>query len=146
FRSLQLKNFAALAHVPGVTLVSLQKGAGTEQIDVERDNVPLHVIVDLDRDGAFVDTAAVLSHLDLVITSDTAIAHLAGALGRPVWVVLSTGSDWRWLVRRTDSPWYPTMRLFRQESPGDWAGVFRNVVDALRIKMAGPTKTLLRVP
>ena len=94
-------------------------------------------IVDLGDDvdtvrGAFMDTAAIMMNLDLVITSDTAIAHLAGALGVPVWVALPFVPDWRWLLDRSDSPWYPTMRLFRQKTSGDWAGVFREIEAALR--------------
>lgn len=73
----------------------------------------------------------VVRHLDLIITVDTAVAHLAGALGRPVWVLLPFAPDWRWLLNREDSPWYPSMRLFRQTSPGDWAGVFARVAEAL---------------
>ena len=80
---------------------------------------------------AFVDTAAVMSHLDLIITSDTSIAHLAGALGRPTWVALKYVPDWRWLLDRDDSPWYPTMRLFRQERDGDWSGAIERVAEAL---------------
>jgi len=79
----------------------------------------------------FTDTAAVMMNLDLVVTSDTAVAHLAGALGVPVWVALRFIPDWRWLLERSDSPWYPTMRLFRQESQGDWQGVFRRIEAAL---------------
>ncbi|HVX13441.1 MAG TPA: hypothetical protein VHC22_19815 [Pirellulales bacterium] len=77
--------FATLAGVPGVTLVGLQKGPGAEQVEANRANVPLHVFDDLDRNATLVDSAAVMQHLDLVITSETVIAHLAGALGRPVW-------------------------------------------------------------
>ena len=73
-----------------------------------------------------------MKNLDLVITSDTAIAHLAGALGVPVWLALPFVPDWRWLLDRSDSPWYPTMRLFRQRSPGDWSGVFDEIKSALR--------------
>jgi hypothetical protein len=69
--------------------------------------------------------------LDLIVTSDTSVAHLAGALGRPVWVALRYVPDWRWMVGRDDSPWYPTMRLFRQTTPGDWAGVFAEMAQAL---------------
>ena len=108
--------------VPGVTFVSLQKGPGEEQIEPNRAALPLQVISDLDRDATFVDTAAILQHLDLLITSDTATAHLAGALGRPVWVLVSVGGDWRWLTNRSDSPWYPSMRLFRQKVFADWTG------------------------
>lgn len=72
-----------------------------------------------------------MQSLDLVISADTAIAHLAGALGRPVWVALKHVPDWRWLLDRADTPWYPTMRLFRQPAPGDWAGVFADMAAAL---------------
>ena len=75
----------------------------------------------------FLDTAAVMSQLDLVITADTSVAHLAGALGIPVWVVLPYDSDWRWLSDREDSPWYPTMKLFRQRKWGDWDEVFNRI-------------------
>ena len=121
-----------LAGVPGVTLVSLQKGAGTEQIEPNRGRVPLVVFEDLDRDGALVDTAAIVQHLDLVLSPDTFGTHLAGALGRPVWGLLGTGCDWRWQVGRADSPWYPTVRLFRQKSFGNWAEVFAEAAAALR--------------
>jgi ADP-heptose:LPS heptosyltransferase len=79
----------------------------------------------------FADTAAAIAQLDLVITIDTAVAHLAGALGKPVWVLLSFAPDWRWLLERDDSPWYPTMRLFRQRQRGNWQGVFEQVTAAL---------------
>ncbi|MDP6680070.1 MAG: glycosyltransferase family 9 protein, partial [Verrucomicrobiota bacterium] len=80
----------------------------------------------------FADTAAVIDQLDLVIAVDTAVAHLAGALGRPVWVVLSYAGDWRCPAGREDSPWYPTMRLFQQDRPADWDGVMERVVAALQ--------------
>ena len=87
---------------------------------------------DLDTSsGAFMDTAAIMVNLDLIITSDTSIPHLAGALGVPVWLALPFASDWRWLLGRSDSPWYPTMRLFRQKSPGDWKGVFEEIQKAV---------------
>ena len=88
------------------------------------------------------DTAAIMQHLDLVITSDTAMSHLAGALGVPTWVALTNVPDWRWLLDREDSPWYPTMRLFRQQTLGDWEGVFERMAaelkDRLQITLAGP--------
>jgi ADP-heptose:LPS heptosyltransferase len=84
----------------------------------------------------FMDTAAVLKNLDLVITCDTAVAHLAGALGVPVWVAIPFAPDWRWLLDRSDSPWYPTMRLFRQDRRGDWQGVFRRIEVALGEQMS----------
>ena len=79
--------------------------------------------------------------LDLVVTSDTAVAHLAGALGRPVWMALQRMPEWRWMLERTDSPWYPTMRLFRQPTRGDWSGVFDAMEEALRHGV--PTKAVL---
>src|SRR4029434_1649904 len=81
--------------------------------------------------GAFMDTAAIMMNLDLVITSYTSAAHVAGALGVPVWVALPFVPDWRWLLDRSDSPWYPTMRLFRQKKAEDWAGVFEEIEAAL---------------
>jgi hypothetical protein len=80
---------------------------------------------------AFLDTAAVMAGLDLVITTDTSIAHLAGALGRPVWTALALSPEWRWLLGRADSPWYPGMRLFRQTTDGDWSTVVAAMVEAL---------------
>ena len=77
------------------------------------------------------DTAAIMKNLDLVITSDTSVVHLAGALGVPVWVAMPYAGDWRWLRHRSDSPWYPTVRLFRQEKSGDWEGVFEQIRAAL---------------
>jgi tetratricopeptide (TPR) repeat protein len=137
-RSLPLDQFAPLARVPGVTLVSLQKGPGTEQFREAADRL---AVTDLgnrldEAAGPFMDTAAAMRNLDLVITSDTAVAHLAGALGVPVWVALPFAPDWRWLADRADSPWYPTMRLFRQERPGDWQGVFARLAEALRERVA----------
>jgi hypothetical protein len=146
FRSIPLAQFAALAKVPGVTLVSLQKGTGTEQIEPNKAAVPLTVFDDLDAAAPFVDTAAVMQHLDLVITSDTAVAHLAGALGRPVWVALSTDCDWRWEVGRTDCRWYPTMRLFRQKKFGDWSGVFSDIAAALPRMIAGGAPVAVVAP
>jgi ADP-heptose:LPS heptosyltransferase len=80
----------------------------------------------------FRETAALMMQLDLIITVDTATAHLAGALGRPVWTLLCHTPDWRWHLEQADSPWYPTMRLFRQPSWGDWSGVIEDVVVALK--------------
>ena len=105
-----------MARLPGVRLISLQKGVGSEQIG-EVDFSVLDLSERLDEAaGPLMDSAAVISNLDLVVTSDTAMAHLAGALGVPVWVALGRVPDWRWPLDREDSPWYPTMRLFRQQS------------------------------
>ena len=120
-RSLPLKSFEILARLPGVRLISLQKGAGSEQLDTAGVAVE-RLGGDFPRD--FSDTAAAMDALDLVISCDTSVAHLAGALGRPCWVALRFGADWRWLTHRDDSPWYPGMRLFRQPAVGDWSGAF----------------------
>jgi ADP-heptose:LPS heptosyltransferase len=80
----------------------------------------------------FAETAAVISGLDLVITVDTAVAHLAGSLGKPVWLLVAYASDWRWLLGRDDSPWYASMRIFRQKRPGDWGEVMERIVAELR--------------
>jgi tetratricopeptide (TPR) repeat protein len=132
-RSVPLVHFAALGRLPGVRLISLQKGPGTEQLVALSGAFE---VLDLghrldEASGPFMDTAAVIAGLDLVITSDTATAHLAGALGVPVWVALPTASDWRWLLDRDDSPWYPTMRLFRQTRCGDWDEVFARIAAEL---------------
>jgi len=132
-RSIPLCEFAAMAAVPGVYLVSLQKNDGLDQLG----SLPADMRIDTlgpEFDAgpdAFRDTAAVMMSLDLVIACDTSVAHLAGALGRPVWVILANNPDWRWLVGRDDSPWYPTTRLFRQHQPGDWTGVMREAAAAL---------------
>ena len=125
-RSIPLRHFASLADIPGVRLISLQKNYGTEQLAHLPDGMAVDVLGEAFDAGpdAFVDSAAVMESLDLVITSDTAIAHLAGALGRPVWLALQHVPEWRWQLDRDDSPWYPGMRLFRQQTRGDWSTVF----------------------
>jgi ADP-heptose:LPS heptosyltransferase len=129
-----LNTLAPLAALPGVSLVSLQKGPGAEQLSVVdfREHV-LDFGTDLDSGpDAFLDTAAVMANLDLVITTDTSIAHLAGALGRPTWVALNASPDWRWLLERSDSPWYPTLRLFRQpDRSRGWTPVVTEMVTKL---------------
>jgi Flp pilus assembly protein TadD len=133
-RSIPLAHFAPLAAVEGVRLISLQKGFGTEQLREVRFSVTeLGPQVD-EAAGAFMDTAAVLKNLDVLVTSDTALAHLAGALGVPVWLALPYAPDWRWMLGRDDSPWYPTMRLFRQSRQGDWEDVFQRIGKALEFE------------
>ncbi|HXJ02835.1 MAG TPA: FkbM family methyltransferase, partial [Micropepsaceae bacterium] len=135
-RSIPLSEYVPLSGVPGVRLISLQKTHGLDQLSALPDGTVETLGEDFDTGpDAFVDTASVMSHLDLIITSDTSIAHLAGALGRPTWVALKHIPDWRWLLDREDSPWYPTMRLFRQQTDGDWKPVFAKIeqeLDALR--------------
>jgi ADP-heptose:LPS heptosyltransferase len=132
-RSIPLSHFSGLAALPGVHLISLQKGIGRNQL---KDLGPGCNIVDLAPEldngtEAFEDTAAVMKNLDLVISSDTSVAHLAGGLGIPVWVALGFIPEWRWLLHREDSPWYPTMRLFRQPAMFDWQSVFKSIEQAL---------------
>jgi len=130
-RSMPLAALAPLAKIPGVSLVSLQKGPGVEQLkDAGFRVLDLGPQFDAGVD-AFLDTAAVVSTLDLVISTDTAVAHLAGALARPVWTALPVVPEWRWLLDRSDSPWYPTMRLFRQTRRGDWESVVAALAAAL---------------
>lgn len=136
-RSLSLAQLLPLA-MPGVTFISLQKGPGSEQ--AAEFAGPLN-LVDLGdqldaSDGAFLDTAAVMTLLDVVITVDTAIAHLAGALAVPVWTLLPHAPDWRWLLERTDTPWYPTMRLWRQPQPDDWSTPLERLRAALAERLA----------
>ena len=133
-RSVPLKFFAPLARMKNVQLISLQKMHGLEQLEQMQ---PEMEIIDLgaqldDGTGVFMDTAAVMKNLDLVITSDTAIPHLAGALGIPVWLLLPYIPDWRWGLSGNQYPWYPTMRIFRQSAPGDWAGLFNTICDAIQ--------------
>jgi len=130
-RSVRLTRFAPLAAIPGVQLFSLQKGAGSEQL---ADPAAAEMgVVDLGARTAadMGDVAALMTSLDLLITVDTALAHVAGALGVPIWVAVATPSDWRWLQNREDTIWYPTMRLFRQPRRGDWDAVFGRLAVAL---------------
>jgi hypothetical protein len=137
-RDIELKHFAPLAALPGVELISLQKGAAAEQIAgvAFRDKIRT-IDADPNADGdLFLDTAAVVSQLDLVIGCDTSIVHLAGALGRPVFTAVPVISDWRWMLNRDDTPWYPTMRLFRQGADRQWAPVLERIAAAVRERLA----------
>ena len=129
FRSMPLCEFEPLARLDGVQLISLQKGQGTEPLSALGGR--FSVIDWTSRLDDFMDTAALMKSLDLIITADTANAHLAGAIGVPVWVVLPFAPDWRWQLDREDSPWYPTMRLFRPREPAKWGKVFQRVASEL---------------
>ena len=128
-----LQEFAPLAAIPGVRLISLQYRDGLDQLARLPPDIAIETLGDDFNRGpdGFVDTAAVMSNLDLVVTCDTSIAHLAGALARPTWIGLKQVPDWRWMLDRSDSPWYPSARLFRQSVRGDWAGVVLNMARAL---------------
>lgn len=141
WRSFPLAWFAQLANLPGVRLVSLQKGPGVEQLAALAGRFPV-TNLDYRFDGLedkrdFLDTAAVISLLDLVITPETAVAHLAGGLGVRTWVALSTVGDWRWMHTGDSCPWYPSARLFRQTKLDDWDGVFRRMAEELNQELAG---------
>jgi tetratricopeptide (TPR) repeat protein len=133
-RSMHLRALEPLTQIPEVRLISLQKQPGSAQIGevpfgARVETVAADSAVDAE---ALLDTAAIMSHLDLVISVDTMAAHLAGALGRPVWLALDDKPDWRWMLERADSPWYPTMRVFRQSARGNWFGVVAAMADMLR--------------
>ena len=133
-RSLSLAALAPLAGVFGVRFFSLQKGDAASE---SHHPPPGMELTDVGQDlNDFADTAALIANLDLVIAVDTAVVHLAGAMGRPVWTLLPFVPDWRWLLGREDSPWYPTMRLFRQPEAGDWESVIRRVAEELRVLQA----------
>jgi hypothetical protein len=129
-RSLAPERLAALFAVPGVQFVSLQKGGPPMS-----GHLPL--IEAMAHAEDYAETAALLATLDLVIAVDTSVAHLAGALGRPVWLLDRFDPDWRWLIGRRDSPWYPTLRLYRQPRPGDWESVLAEVTRDLALLAGG---------
>ncbi|HET6250643.1 MAG TPA: tetratricopeptide repeat protein [Tepidisphaeraceae bacterium] len=129
-RSIQLSQFSPLATIPNTNFYSLQKGPAAAQAAEATAAISL-----LDHTADlhdFADTAAFMEHLDLIISVDTAVAHLAGALGKRTWLLLPCVPDWRWMLDRPDTPWYPTMKLFRQPTPGDWQPVIHRIAEALR--------------
>src|SRR5262249_23428341 len=126
------------ARIEGVHLISLQKNLGSEQIRALQGRFSVLSLGDLvdEASGPFMDTAAIMANLDLVVSVDTAIAHLAGAMGVDAWLALTYTPDWRWLLGREDSVWYPSLRLFRQPTHGDWPSVFRLMAERLVKKAA----------
>jgi Glycosyltransferase family 9 (heptosyltransferase) len=126
-RSMELANFAPLLKTPGVNVFSLQK-TGRDRAETKAAGM-----IDYTEELAdFAETAGIVANLDLVICVDTAVAHLAGAMGKPVWLLLPFVADWRWLMGRTDSPWYPGLRIYRQEAIGQWGPVMEKVQRDLR--------------
>ena len=130
-----------LRSIPFSVLTPLIENSEAQFVSIQKENTAEEISTapglfnlgpELDKVDSFIDTAAVMMDLDLIITSDTATAHLAGALGRPVWLLLNSAPDWRWQLKHQGSPWYPTMRLFRQLSPGDWTTVIKEVTTALK--------------
>jgi tetratricopeptide (TPR) repeat protein len=128
-RSMALATLAPLSQLPRVVLVSLQKGSAQSQIGGYWGRAPLINLGPEIRDYA--DTMAILEGLDLLVTVDTSVGHLAGAMGKPVWIMLPFAPDWRWLLDRSDSPWYPSVRLFRQKKPRDWGTLLADIVAEL---------------
>ena len=135
-RSATLASYAPLFALPRVALVSLQKGPSTDQSGQYFGRAPLINVGAEIQD--YDDTMAVMACLDVIVTVDTSVGHLAAAMGRPAWVMLATAPDWRWLLERTDTPWYPSMRLFRQTLPRQWGDVTQRVAAALRAHFAAP--------
>ena len=133
-RSMSLALLGPLAELPGVRFVSLQKGDPAKQAETPPPGMLLFEATD--HIESFVDTAALISHLDLLISVDTSVAHLAGAMGKPVWVFIPDPPEWRWLENRSDTPWYPTMRLFRRKGQEPWSAVVGQVRDALEARIA----------
>ena len=132
-RSMKLQDLETMLGIPDITWVSLQKGNAASQAKHPPLGMQLNDWTDELMD--FADTAALIDNLDLVISIDTAVAHLAGAMGKPVWLMLSFVADWRWLLDRADSPWYPTMRLFRQPTAGNWSAVTADLAVTLRSRV-----------
>lgn len=143
-RSSTLEAFAPLTAISNALFYSLQVGPGSDQANSPPDGLTLFDLTDQLHD--FSDTAAMIEHLDLVISIDTAVAHLAAALGKPVFLMLPFAPDWRWLLDRSDSPWYPTMQIFRQNQPGNWEEVVLRVQDALKTFSPGNKKSLEEPP
>lgn len=132
-KSMNVNHFAPIAKIPGVSVYSLQKIAGTDQLTKLEEGVVIKDFgYDLDEaHGRFMDTAAIMHNLDLIISVDTGTCHLAAAMGCPVWVPLPLPADWRWMLDRTDTPWYPSMRLFRQTKSGDW----KTIMEAMAVEL-----------
>ena len=134
FRSVPLNVLTPLADIEGIQLISLQRGAGTEQLKAWKGSKIIYCMPEsIDQtSGAFMDTSAILDLVDVIVTSDTSMAHLAGALARPTCVMLGYTPDWRWLQNRQDSPWYPTSHLFRQKTIGEWSPVVSEIAKKLQ--------------
>ena len=133
-RSCRLRHFAAISDIGTVRLIGIQKGGAAEQV---RELPPGMVVINYGPElEGFTDTMGLIENLDLVIAVDTAVAHLAGAMGKPVWLILTFAHHWPWLLNRADSPWYPSMRIYRQKRKGDWASVFDRIGKDLQRQIA----------
>ena len=130
-RSFRLDNFEEISKIESIKLFSLQKINGVDQIKSRKDIFNLNIIENLDKNAPFVDTAELISNLDLIITSDTSIAHLSGALGKKTFLVIQKHAEWRWFENRSDSPWYSNMKIFRQKIDGQWDSIFLEMKEDL---------------
>jgi hypothetical protein len=131
-KGIPLAAFKSLSEVPGLRLFSLQKQGGEDDWRQAPEGMKVESFGPaFDSDIPFADTAGVMCNLDLVVTTDTSVAHLAGGLGVPVWVALPHAADWRWGVSGSTTPWYPTMRLFRQTTRGNWDSCFLEITQTL---------------
>jgi len=136
-RSISIERFASLLSIPGLEFVSVQKEVSATQAAILAE----HGVLQLGQEFSdFADTAAVVALLDLVVTVDTSVAHLAGAMGKAVAILVPFSPDWRWLLERTDSPWYPTVRIFRQTVIGDWDTPFARLREELAEVARRPVK------
>ncbi len=139
-RSVPFAVLARLGELPGVSWYGLQSGERAEDARAHRDRIEVELLSAQEL-GTFADTAALIAELDLLITVDTAFSHLAGAMGAPVWLLLPTAADWRWSLQADRTPWYPSVRIFRQQAPGDWEGVLARVGAALQQALDEPAGT-----
>jgi hypothetical protein len=130
-RSTHLQTFLPLLKIPKIQWISLQKGAPA--LEIHQIPAEIRPIDACSRDRDLADTAAVIQPLDLILTTDSAVAHLAAAMGKPLWLLLPWQSDWRWMQHRLDTPWYPQVRLFRQSSPHNWPELIRRVSTELQL-------------
>ena len=139
WHNLELAELAPLLKVPAVRYFSLQKAQSGSAVKSGCQGMPFDDFTEELND--FADTAALVSNLDLVISVDTSVAHLCGALGMPVWLLARYDADWRWLLDRSDSPWYPSMTIFRQSAPGNWGELILQVASALHAEIHGRNST-----
>jgi tetratricopeptide (TPR) repeat protein len=139
-RSFPLQQYAPLADIPNVQLISLQFGYGAEQLRDPKRTFPVHELGPVDQEGAFLDTAAILKNIDLLVSSDTSIVHLAGAMGVPTLLALNLSPNWRWPEGETNSTWYPSIQLFKQTTAGDWPSVVARIATEIRQRSNAPAR------
>ena len=136
-RSTTLRTFLPVLQIPNIQWISLQKGPAA--LEIQQLPPEIRLIDGCSHDSDLADTAAIIQHLDLILTTDSAVAHLAAAMGKPLWLLLPWQSDWRWMQNRLDTPWYPQARIFRQSSPHNWPDLIRRVDAELQVWLAART-------